>query len=294
MHLPSILRLHSRSSFVIIVTGLRRYLFNKFPRQPCINFPYIYDPYLLSQIQLEAIMQASSHHFIPLADQTNHGSSQPSQSPTIASTSHRPSRNHLWVSSYRSPTQPDAAARPLHFGGTSYHCTDDNVRSPPTSISSLNESCPLSQMSAYEVAHHNPLFQLDPNLPARQQQRNVPMDERFEYSIVSTPTSTTPEAQPSQQLETVASRYDWQPPLGPNGPKNTGRATKGKGKGKEYRGKRKQRGTTGGSQTQHTISQGNSMTFAHIHALDEFVVDNIIDYQSYVLLSIYRSPFTEN
>ncbi|OWZ77263.1 hypothetical protein C366_04809 [Cryptococcus neoformans Tu401-1] len=95
-------------------------------------------------------MQASSHHFTSLTEQTNRGSSQPSQSPTIASTSYRPSRDHLWVWSCHPSTQPDAAA------------------------STLNEFYLLSQMSAYEVAYHNPLFQLDANLPADHQQRNVP------------------------------------------------------------------------------------------------------------------------
>ncbi|AFR96793.2 hypothetical protein C343_04920 [Cryptococcus neoformans C23] len=148
-------------------------------------------------------MQTSSHHFTSLTEQTNRGSSQPSQSPTIASTSYRPSRDHLWVWSCHPSTQPDAAA------------------------STLNESYLLSQMSAYEVAYHNPLFQLDANLPADQQQRNVPMDERFDCSIVSTPINTMPEVQSSQQHETFASIYDWRQSVGPSGSKNTGRARAG-------------------------------------------------------------------
>lgn len=138
-------------------------------------------------------MQTSSHHFTSLTEQTNRGSSQPSQFPTIASTSYRPSRDHLWVWSCHPSTQPDAAA------------------------STLNESYLLSQMSAYEVAYHNPLFQLDANLPADQQQRNVPMDERFDCSIVSTPINTMPEVQSSQQHETFASIYDWRQSVGPSG-----------------------------------------------------------------------------
>lgn len=98
------------------------------------------------------------------------------------------------------------------------------------------------------------------------------MDTRLDHSIVCTLISTTHEHNQADSL-----KQSHQDMIGDRllvwWIQNTGWASKGKSKGKGHHGKGKQRVMDGGSQTQHTVSQSNSMTSAHTHALNEFVAN---------------------
>lgn len=98
------------------------------------------------------------------------------------------------------------------------------------------------------------------------------MDTRLDHSIVCTLISTTHEHNQANSL-----KQSHQDMIGDRllvwWIQNTGWASKGKSKGKGHHGKGKQRAMDGGSQTQHTVSQSNSMTSAHTHALNEFVAN---------------------